>query len=49
MSCKYGVIPRRCGKEKEGSGEASDLPRKIFASGVPKAEKATPKKVAFFQ
>jgi len=49
MSCKYGVIPRRCGEEKEGSGEASDLHRKISASGVPKAEKAIPKKVAFSQ
>jgi len=47
MSCKYVVIPRRCGQEKEGSGEASDLPWKIFASGVPKTEKATPKKVVF--
>jgi hypothetical protein len=49
MSCKYVVIPRRCGQEKEGSGEAFDLPRKIFASGVPKAEKTTLKKVAFFE
>jgi len=40
---------RDVAEKKEGSGEASDLPRKIFASGVPKAEKVTPKKVTFFQ